>query len=86
MSESILCSNCNNNIGSIMSLYNWFSDYIQTIYLKHEFNGNTPQGLLANPDYKLEFDSLMTAIGLEKNKYCCRKEFLGKVSNPNLFL
>lgn len=69
-----------------MSLYNWLSDYIQTIYLNKEFKGSTPQSLLSDPSYKLEMGSLMNAIGIDEKKWCCRKEFLGKISNPNLFL
>ena len=84
MSETTICSNCNNDLGPIIPLYIYLREEIQKAYLAEKFNGNTPQSMLTNPDYKLEMGPLMDALGLTNP--CDRMALLGMVNNPSLLL
>jgi hypothetical protein len=84
MSEATICSNCNNDLGSIIPLYIYMRDEIQKAYLTEKFAGNTPQSMLTNPNYKLEMGPLMDAMGITKE--CDRISLLGMVNNPSLLL
>jgi hypothetical protein len=84
MSETTICSNCNNDLGSIIALYIYLREEIQKAYLKEKFDGNTPQSMLTNSNYKLEMGPLMDALGIYKE--CDRINLLGMVNNPSLLL
>jgi hypothetical protein len=84
MSETTICSNCNNDLGAIIPLYIYLREEIQKSYLKEKFAGNTPQSMLTNSNYKLEMGPLMDAIGVTKE--CDRLTLLGMVNNPSLLL
>lgn len=84
MSETTICSNCNNNLGQIIPLYIYLREEIQKAYLLEKFKGNTPHSMLTNSNYKLEMGPLMDALGIFKE--CDRICLLGMINNPSLLL
>jgi hypothetical protein len=87
MSEFIICSNCNKNVGAIIPAYIYLRDMLHDIYLKENFEGNTPHSMLTNPAYNLELGTLMDAFNINPNVcYACRYNMLGMITNPSLYI